>query len=71
MIRLSVIEHKSSPGLWSMMLSVLASAFGVQSHSNYERDFNHGKVASYVVMGVVFVALLVITLALIVKLILA
>lgn len=46
-----------------MVFSVLASAFGVQSHENYERDFNNGKLAGYIVIGVVFVALLVAALA--------
>lgn len=64
------MEHNTPPGLWSVILSVLASAFGVQSHSNYERDFKHGKMASYILIGVVFVTLLVLGLMLVVKLIL-
>ena len=52
-----------SPGFFAMILSVLASAFGVQSQQNYERDFNQGKLAGYIVTGVIFGALLVLGLA--------
>lgn len=57
----------SGPSLIAMILSVLASAFGVQSHKNYERDFNSGQIAGYIIIGIVFVALLVVSLALLVN----
>ena len=66
-----IIEHNTSPGLWAVLLSVLASMFGVQSHSNYERDFKHGRMVSYIIIGVIIVTFLVLGLMLIVKLILA
>lgn len=37
--------------------------FGVQSHANYERDFKQQSVVPYVVVGVVFVVVFVIGLA--------
>ena len=61
------ISNGKKPGFLSMVLSVLASAFGVQSHQNYERDFNHGHLAGYIVIGVIFVGLLVLGLALLVN----
>ena len=66
-----IIENKTSPSLWAVLLSVLASVFGVQSHSNYERDFKHGRMLIYIVFGVIFVTFLVLGLMLIVQLILA
>ncbi|MBU2978638.1 DUF2970 domain-containing protein [Alteromonas sp. C1M14] len=59
----------SKPGVVAMILSVLASAFGVQSQQNYERDFNSGQIAGYIIIGVVFVAVLVVLLALLVNVI--
>lgn len=56
-------DKDPSTGFWKMVLSVLASAFGVQSHDNYERDFNSGKLAGFIVIGVVFVGLLIAALA--------
>ena len=56
-------EKPRSPGIGGMLLSVLASAFGVQSQQNYERDFNGGKLTGYIVIGVLFVCLLIAALA--------
>ncbi len=32
-------SEQSRPGLWQVMKSVAASAFGVQSQKNYQQDF--------------------------------
>ncbi|MCV2884370.1 DUF2970 domain-containing protein [Aestuariibacter sp. AA17] len=53
--------------LGRVLKSVAASAFGVQSQSNYERDFKDTSVVPYVVVGVLFVAIFVIGLALLVN----
>ncbi|NMH60038.1 DUF2970 domain-containing protein [Alteromonas sp. MYP5] len=36
--------------------SVFASAFGVQTHKNYSRDFEQGSLVVYIVVGIIFVA---------------
>lgn len=51
------------------MGSVLASFFGVQSRKNRERDFTHGNARRFVVLGLVFTLLFVLTVAGIVKLV--
>ena len=43
-------------------MSVLASAFGVQSHRNYQRDFGQSSIVPYVIVGVVFVVIFVVAL---------
>jgi hypothetical protein len=53
------MSDQSSPSLWQVIKSVLASAFGVQSDTNYERDFSHNSIVPYVLVGIVFVVLLV------------
>lgn len=57
----------SSPSVWQVLKSVAASMFGVQSHANYERDFKQTSVVPYVVVGVVFVVLFVLGLAVLVN----
>ena len=42
---------KKTPGLLSVLGSVLASMFGVQSNRRREEDFTHGKPSQYVVIG--------------------
>ncbi|WP_040661722.1 DUF2970 domain-containing protein [Neptuniibacter caesariensis] len=46
-------ENRESPGLWSMLLSVLAAFFGVQTQRNYQRDFASGRFWPYAVLGIV------------------
>lgn len=54
--RLTPTLSGSQPGFLSIVMSVLASAFGVQSQQNYQRDFSQGNLVVYLVIGVVFVA---------------
>ena len=48
-------------------MSVVASIFGVQSHKNYERDFTKGTFISFLIIGVILVAIMVISLMTLVK----
>ena len=47
-------------GPLSIMKSVLAAAFGVQSNANRKRDFESGKFWHFVAGGLVFVAVFLI-----------
>jgi hypothetical protein len=39
--------------------SILASWFGVQSNKNRERDFTHGKASTFIFAGIIFVFLFI------------
>ena len=54
-------EHK--PGIGSVIMSTLAAAMGVQSSKNRERDFAKGNFKMYVVSGIIFTVLFIITIA--------
>ncbi|AXR05193.1 DUF2970 domain-containing protein [Salinimonas sediminis] len=54
-------------GFFTVVLSVLASAFGVQSHHNYQRDFSNTSIVPYVITGIVFVILLIVGLLALVR----
>jgi len=58
------------PNFLQIMLSVIAAAFGVQTGKNYERDFTSGSPLPYIVGGVVFTALFVLTIVAVVSLVL-
>ena len=58
---------QSGTGFWSVLGSVIASLFGVQSHKNYERDFTKGTFISFAVIGVILVIAIVVSLFLFVK----
>lgn len=55
---------------WQIAASTLAAAFGVQSSRNRERDFTRGRPVHFIIAGVVFTALFVLTLILVVNLVL-
>jgi len=57
------------PTLWQMLHSIIAAAFGVQSHKNRERDFTHGKPAHFIALGIVCTAVFALALFGLVKLI--
>lgn len=60
-------QPASKPSFAALVLSTLAAAFGVQSNKNRERDFQHSSIVPFVVAGVLFTALFVLTLVLIVS----
>ena len=57
--------------LSSIVRSVFAAAFGVQSQRNRERDFEQGSYRHFVVAGIVFTVLFVLTLVAVVRIVLS
>lgn len=57
----------TKPGFLKVVQSVLASAFGVQSQKKYEQDFNQSGIATYIIVGIVFVILFVLGLVMLVS----
>ncbi len=49
------------PGFLNIVQSVIAAMFGVQSDSNREQDFTHGKASDYIIAGIIGVILFVLT----------
>lgn len=66
-----VKKPKESTGLTSVVASVAAAFFGVQSDQNRERDFSQGKFSHFVIGGIIGVVLFVATLVLIVNIVLS
>lgn len=48
------------PTIFQMFLSALAAMFGVQSSQNYTRDFSAGHTWTWMLLGVVVMALFVV-----------
>ncbi|MDO6567831.1 DUF2970 domain-containing protein [Alteromonas sp. 1_MG-2023] len=61
------MSQQSGTGFLSVLMSVIAGIFGVQGHKNYERDFTKGTFISFLIIGVILVALMVVTLMMLVK----
>jgi len=53
--------------LATVVKSVFAAIFGVQSNKNRERDFKQGDATNFIIVGVVMVFLMVIGVALVVN----
>ena len=54
------ITNKTKTQWWSVILSVFAAAFGVQSNKNRENDFSQSSIWPYIVAGLVFAFVLVV-----------
>lgn len=63
-------DDNKPPTFWQMLHSVMAAAFGVQSHKNRARDFTHGKPSHFVMLGIAFTAIFALLLMGIVQLVL-
>jgi len=55
-------EESNPPSLLSVLGSVLASMFGVQSSRKREKDFVHGKPWHYIIIGLMVTVVFVLTL---------
>ncbi len=65
-------ENKTSkPGIFSMVMSVLAAFLGVQTEKNRQRDFQHGSPKAYIIIGVILTILFVFGLIGLINLVLA
>ena len=65
-------EEPSTPiSFWTIVVSTLGAAIGVQSKANKERDFASGRVAPFIVAGLIFTGLFVVTLVAVVQLVLS
>lgn len=64
-------EKHAEVGFWQVVGSVFASVIGVQKNAHRERDFKHGKPLHYVIGGVLFTVVFVVSLLMLVKLVVA
>jgi hypothetical protein len=64
-------EEKNKISILSLMGSIFASAFGVQTNKNRERDFKHGKFHHFIIGGIVFAVLFVLAVIGIVKMVMS
>ena len=51
----------SKPTITQVIKSVLAAFIGVQSEANRKEAFEHGSLSTYIVAGVIFTVLFVVT----------
>lgn len=64
-------ERYEKPGLWAVVVSVLAAIFGVQTEANRRRDFSSGNPIAYIVVFIIFLVLFVLGIAGIVTLVIS
>ena len=56
---------------WQIAFSTMAAAFGVQSGRNRERDFSRGRATQFIIAGIVFTVVFVLTMITVVNLVLS
>jgi hypothetical protein len=62
-------DHRK-PSIIQIIRSVVSAAFGVQSTANRERDFTGGTAAPFIIAGIVFTVLFILTIIGVVNLVL-
>ncbi|MEJ2344359.1 MAG: DUF2970 domain-containing protein [Gammaproteobacteria bacterium] len=55
------MSEEDKVGLGRVVMSVLAAMFGVQGARAHERDFTKGRPAAYVIVGLIFTLLFILT----------
>ncbi|WP_194756781.1 DUF2970 domain-containing protein [Aliidiomarina indica] len=64
-------EQSERPGLFAIVVSVLAAMFGVQTEANRRRDFSAGNPLAYIIVFIIILAAFVLSVAGVVKLVMA
>jgi len=64
-------QGNQAPSFFAIMVSTFAAAFGVQSDKNRKRDFQHGSILTFILAGVIFTTMLVLSMVLLVNWVLA
>ena len=64
-------DQQQAPSFLSVLGSVMASMFGVQSSRRHETDFTHGKPIHYIMVGLLVTVVFILTVWGVVKLVLA
>ncbi|NJN45972.1 MAG: DUF2970 domain-containing protein [Candidatus Competibacteraceae bacterium] len=64
------MDKQKAPNILQVVLSVLASFFGVQSEKNRERDFTHGKAFHFIIAGLVLTLVFIVVIWGVVQLVL-
>lgn len=65
----SKMQEKPSPSMWHFVKTTLAAAVGVQSQKNLETDFSQKSIVPFIIAGVVFTAIFLLSLIAIVSLV--
>jgi len=61
-------DKKKAPSLLDVTRSVLWAFIGVQKSKNHERDFKHGKLWQYIIVGLIGVAIFIAIIIMVVNL---
>ncbi|WP_317928782.1 DUF2970 domain-containing protein [Halioxenophilus sp. WMMB6] len=64
------MNKENKTGWFSLIISVCAAAFGVQSRKNLDRDFNQRSILPFILAGVIFTALFIFAVISVVSLVL-
>ena len=54
-------EKSQGTGFWSTVQSVLGAMFGVQTEQQREKDFEKGSAVQFIVGGIIFVVVFILT----------
>lgn len=63
-------KGRAGTGFFNVLKSTIYAACGIQSKANRERDFEHGKPSTFIIAGIIFVIVFILSIVGVVKLVL-
>ncbi len=64
-------ENRKGTGFLNVLKSTMFAASGIQTKANRERDFEHGKPSTFILAGIVFVVIFILSIVGIVQLVMS
>ena len=66
-----VTENRKGTGFLNVLKSTMFAASGIQTKTNHERDFEHGKPSTFIVAGIVFMVVFILSIFGVVQLVMS
>jgi len=64
-------EERKGTGFLNVLKSTLFAASGVQTNANRERDFAHGKPSTFIIAGIIFMVVFILSIIGVVQLVMS
>jgi len=64
-------ENRKGTGFLNVLKSTMFAASGIQTKTNRERDFEHGKPSTFIIAGIVFMVVFILSIFGIVQLVMS
>ena len=64
-------EERTGTGFLNVLKSTMFAASGIQTKANRERDFKHGKPSTFIIAGIIFMVIFILSIVGVVQLVMS